>query len=152
MIPEYMQQTRRQENSHGGGNSGLEALWILQKLYILVHKSSYTCTMTKLWGYAYFRSTEVLIFISHSRRLPRDQHASLLHSISIVMSHILPRASRPLLSPAASNRPIQRVAQVRRHLSATASAKGEIRDAYILSAARTPTGKVTSPVLLQMCC
>ncbi|KAI4252615.1 MAG: hypothetical protein L6R42_007897 [Xanthoria sp. 1 TBL-2021] len=44
-------------------------------------------------------------------------------------------------SQAAAPRPLQRVAQVRRHLSATPSVKGAIRDAYILSAARTPTGK-----------
>ncbi|KAL8712579.1 MAG: hypothetical protein Q9220_003110 [cf. Caloplaca sp. 1 TL-2023] len=37
--------------------------------------------------------------------------------------------------------PLQRVAQVRRHLSTTLPVRGEIRDAYILSAARTPTGK-----------
>ncbi|KAI4282562.1 MAG: hypothetical protein L6R35_005380 [Caloplaca aegaea] len=36
---------------------------------------------------------------------------------------------------------LRRVAQVGRHLSTTRPARGEIRDAYILSAARTPTGK-----------
>ncbi|CAL3965488.1 unnamed protein product, partial [Diplocarpon coronariae] len=36
---------------------------------------------------------------------------------------------------------LQRITQVRRHFSATASAKQEIQEAYILSAARTPTAK-----------
>ncbi|KAL8663128.1 MAG: hypothetical protein Q9202_004165 [Teloschistes flavicans] len=36
---------------------------------------------------------------------------------------------------------LQRVAQVRRHLSTTPTPRPEIGDAYILSAARTPTGK-----------
>lgn len=46
------------------------------------------------------------------------------------------------LFQSAMSRPLQRVAQVRRHLSTSSTSKGEIRDAYILSAARTPTGKV----------
>ncbi|KAL8751225.1 MAG: hypothetical protein Q9199_006569 [Rusavskia elegans] len=46
-----------------------------------------------------------------------------------------------MTSRATAPRPLQRVAQVRRHLSATPFVKGAIRDAYILSAARTPTGK-----------
>ncbi|KAG9236776.1 Thiolase, N-terminal domain-containing protein [Amylocarpus encephaloides] len=37
--------------------------------------------------------------------------------------------------------PKQRLSQVRRHFSATTSVKQEIQDAYILSAARTPTAK-----------
>ncbi|KAL8689609.1 MAG: hypothetical protein Q9224_004603 [Gallowayella concinna] len=49
--------------------------------------------------------------------------------------------TRMLTNPANASRPLQRVAQVRRHLSTTRPSKGEIRDAYILSAARTPTGK-----------
>jgi hypothetical protein len=37
-----------------------------------------------------------------------------------------------------------RLSQVQRHFSATASARQEIQEAYILSASRTPTGKVRS--------
>ncbi|KAL8728945.1 MAG: hypothetical protein Q9166_005040 [cf. Caloplaca sp. 2 TL-2023] len=40
-----------------------------------------------------------------------------------------------------SSRSVQRVAQARRQFSTTPPPRGEIRDAYILSAARTPTGK-----------
>ena len=47
-----------------------------------------------------------------------------------------------MLSHPAAHSPVQRVAQLRRHLATTPASKGEIRDAYILSAARTPTGKV----------
>lgn len=36
----------------------------------------------------------------------------------------------------------QRLSQVQRHFSVSASAKQEIQEAYILSAARTPTAKV----------
>ncbi|KAM0798043.1 acetyl-CoA acetyltransferase [Usnea florida] len=57
------------------------------------------------------------------------------------MNFTLPRASQRLLSQPTPQSPIQRIAQVRRHLSTTHASKGEIRDAYILSAARTPTGK-----------
>ncbi|KAL8718827.1 MAG: hypothetical protein Q9225_004090 [Loekoesia sp. 1 TL-2023] len=46
-----------------------------------------------------------------------------------------------LVSKVATSRPLRRVAQVRRHFSTTHHAKGDIQDAYILSAARTPTGK-----------
>lgn len=38
----------------------------------------------------------------------------------------------------------QRLTQVQRHFSATTSARQEIQDAYILSAARTPTAKVST--------
>ncbi|KAL9131466.1 MAG: hypothetical protein Q9217_000614 [Psora testacea] len=57
------------------------------------------------------------------------------------MSANLPRTSRRLLAQPANPEPLQRAAQVRRHLSTTSSARREIRDAYILSAARTPTGR-----------
>ncbi|KAI4234655.1 MAG: hypothetical protein LQ349_003656 [Xanthoria aureola] len=42
---------------------------------------------------------------------------------------------------ATAPRSLQRVAQVRRHLTTARPVKGTVRDAYILSAARTPTGK-----------
>ncbi|KAL2042322.1 hypothetical protein N7G274_004811 [Stereocaulon virgatum] len=57
------------------------------------------------------------------------------------MASILPQTSKQVLSQSNMSLPIQRVAQVRRHLSVSAASRGEIRDAYILSAARTPTGK-----------
>jgi acetyl-CoA C-acetyltransferase len=40
------------------------------------------------------------------------------------------------------NTPKQRLSQVQRHFSATAAAKQEIQEAYIISASRTPTAKV----------
>jgi len=52
------------------------------------------------------------------------------------------QTSKRLYSQQTMSRPVQRVAQVRRHLSTSPIARGEIRDAYILSAARTPVGKV----------
>ncbi|KAL9044483.1 MAG: hypothetical protein Q9214_002380 [Letrouitia sp. 1 TL-2023] len=57
------------------------------------------------------------------------------------MSKSLSRNSHVLSHQTAVHRPLQRVAQVRRHLSATPTRRTELRDAYILSAARTPTGK-----------
>jgi len=45
------------------------------------------------------------------------------------------------LRPMASSR--QRLAQVSRHFSSTSPAKQEIQDAYIISASRTPTAKVS---------
>ena len=41
------------------------------------------------------------------------------------------------------SRPLDRVVQVGRHFSNFDSPKREIRDVYILSAARTPTGKAS---------
>lgn len=66
------------------------------------------------------------------------------------MSSTLPRTSHRLLSRSAAHSPIQRIAQIQRHLSTTPASRSEIRDAYILSAARTPTGKVilSSPLLI----
>lgn len=64
------------------------------------------------------------------------------------MSSTLPRTSQRLLSGPAAHSPAQRLAQVRRHLSTSPASKGEIRDAYILSAARTPTGKVLLSLLV----
>lgn len=58
------------------------------------------------------------------------------------MTTILSQASKRFTSYSAMSRPTQRIAQVRRHLSSSSVSRGEIRDAYILSAARTPTGKV----------
>ncbi|KAL8914815.1 MAG: hypothetical protein Q9171_000651 [Xanthocarpia ochracea] len=46
-----------------------------------------------------------------------------------------------ITSQAIATRPLRRAAQVRRHFSTTRLAQDEIREAYILSAARTPTGK-----------
>ncbi|KAI4164558.1 MAG: hypothetical protein LQ342_001871 [Letrouitia transgressa] len=57
------------------------------------------------------------------------------------MSKSISRNSHVLSHQTAVHRPLQRVAQVRRHLSATPTRRTEVRDAYILSAARTPTGK-----------
>ncbi|KAI4121817.1 MAG: hypothetical protein LQ347_006727 [Umbilicaria vellea] len=56
------------------------------------------------------------------------------------MSSIATRSSQRLATQA-SLRPSQRLAQVRRHFSTAPSPRQEIRDAYILSAARTPTTK-----------
>ncbi len=57
----------------------------------------------------------------------------------MIMTALSPRAAKVLVSQPVAT---QRVAQVRRHLSTSHVSRGEIRDAYILSAARTPTGKV----------
>ncbi|KAL8829189.1 MAG: hypothetical protein Q9170_006284 [Blastenia crenularia] len=46
-----------------------------------------------------------------------------------------------LTSQVTASKPLRRVAQVRRHFNTTAPTRGQIQDAYILSAARTPTGK-----------
>ncbi|KAL6715124.1 Acetyl-CoA acetyltransferase erg10A, mitochondrial [Lecanora helva] len=54
------------------------------------------------------------------------------------MNSILCKTSQSLSS---RSKTIQRIAQVRRHLNTSPRVKSEIRDAYILSAARTPTGK-----------
>lgn len=58
------------------------------------------------------------------------------------MSKILVRSSQRFGNQAVAQNSVQRLAQVRRHLSTTQPVEREIRDAYILSAARTPTGKV----------
>ena len=58
------------------------------------------------------------------------------------MSSFASRASKGMRSGGPFNQPQQRLAQVRRHLHSTAALNRKIRDAYILSAARTPTGKV----------
>ncbi|MCJ1398020.1 hypothetical protein MMC11_001217 [Xylographa trunciseda] len=52
-----------------------------------------------------------------------------------------------MLSGSSLSRPQQRLAQVRRHLHSSAALTREIRDAYILSAARTPTGKFNGAFL-----
>ena len=82
---------------------------------------------------------------SHARDTPNIP--SFLHHSD--MSSTLPRTSQRLLSQSAAHSSIQRVAQVRRHLSTTPAPGGEIRDAYILSAARTPTGKVLLLVFIR---
>ncbi|MCJ1390254.1 hypothetical protein MMC18_003112 [Xylographa bjoerkii] len=58
------------------------------------------------------------------------------------MSSFVSRTSKSKLSGSSLSRPQQRLAQVRRHLHSTAALNRDIRVAYILSAARTPTGKV----------
>ncbi|MCJ1417565.1 hypothetical protein MMC32_003909 [Xylographa parallela] len=63
------------------------------------------------------------------------------------MSSFVSRASKSMLSGSSLSQPQQRLAQVRRHLHSTPALKGEIRDAYILSAARTPTGKFNGAFL-----
>ena len=60
------------------------------------------------------------------------------YSSTLIMS--LRIAFSPL-RPMASSR--QRLAQVSRHFSSTSPAKQEIQDAFILSASRTPTAKVS---------
>ena len=66
------------------------------------------------------------------------------------MSRIFIRSSQRLGSGPMASDSMQRLAQVRRHLSTTRPVKQEVRDAYILSATRTPTGKVQflSPAVL----
>ncbi|CZR69758.1 acetyl-CoA acetyltransferase, mitochondrial precursor [Phialocephala subalpina] len=51
------------------------------------------------------------------------------------------RAARSAMSSVRNSPAQRRVAQVQRHFSATTSARQEIQEAYILSAARTPTAK-----------
>lgn len=67
------------------------------------------------------------------------------------MSASLSRSLKPFMAlPTTLHGPTQRLSQVRRHLSTSLSFNREIRDAYILSASRTPTGKVhpTPPWLM----
>ena len=54
----------------------------------------------------------------------------------------LPASSARLALRHTSHVPSARLSQVQRHFSTTHSSRQEIQDAYILSAARTPTGKV----------
>ena len=63
------------------------------------------------------------------------------------MSSLVPRSGRPL-GNSLFQQPQQRKAQFRRHLTTTPNLRHEIRDAYILSAARTPTGKVRTRIFL----
>ncbi|MCJ1290120.1 hypothetical protein MMC34_001656 [Xylographa carneopallida] len=63
------------------------------------------------------------------------------------MSSFASRASKGMRSGGPFNQPQQRLAQVRRHLHSTAALNRKIRDAYILSAARTPTGKFNGAFL-----
>lgn len=69
---------------------------------------------------------------------------SLLVSIhlrtSFAMSSRISRTAMASLRNASAS--AQRIAQVQRHFSSTTSARQEIQEAYILSAARTPTAKV----------
>lgn len=55
------------------------------------------------------------------------------------MSAILSNPSKRLLDLPS---PTNRLAQVRRHLSAIPAPKSRVRDVYVIGAARTPTGKV----------
>ena len=66
-------------------------------------------------------------------------------AITFNMSLYIPGASQRLTTSFSHLHTRQRAAQVRRHLSTTSSLRQEIRDAYILSAARTPTGRVCLP-------
>lgn len=70
------------------------------------------------------------------------------------MSAIISKSPKQLTNSSLLHTSTQRLSQVRRHVSTTPSTHGKIQDAYILSAARTPTGKVCDslskllPVLL----
>lgn len=59
------------------------------------------------------------------------------------MISFLARIIRILPKGAMLSRPLDRVAQVGRHFSNLDSPQRKIRDVYILSAARTPTGKAS---------
>lgn len=80
----------------------------------------------------------------HNRRSP--PFSFLLCFLILFLSSILPimslRAARSAMSSVRNSPAQRRVAQVQRHFSATTSARREIQEAYILSAARTPTAKV----------
>lgn len=54
----------------------------------------------------------------------------------------LPASSARLAIRQSTHIPSARLSQVQRHFSTTNPVRKEIQDAYILSAARTPTGKV----------
>ena len=58
------------------------------------------------------------------------------------MSAIISKTPKQLTNRSILHPPTHRLAQIQRHLSTSLHPKSEIRDAYILSAARTPTGKV----------
>jgi len=58
------------------------------------------------------------------------------------MSSIAARSSQRLVAQSNSSTATQRLAQVGRHFSSSTAVRKEIQDAYILSAARTPTTKV----------
>ena len=68
------------------------------------------------------------------------------------MPFYISRTSTSMLSGSSLSQSQQRLAQVRRHLHSTAALKREIRDAYILGAARTPTGKVQATLVQLLCC
>ncbi|MCJ1246679.1 hypothetical protein MMC30_003888 [Trapelia coarctata] len=55
--------------------------------------------------------------------------------------------SQRIMSRTTASRPQQRLAQVRRHIHSSSPRQSEIRDAYILSAARTPTAKFNGSFL-----
>lgn len=57
------------------------------------------------------------------------------------MSIAVVRGSQRVCNATATQRPLQRVTQIRRHLSTTPTLRFELRDAYIISASRTATGK-----------
>jgi len=63
------------------------------------------------------------------------------------MSTTLSRLSQRTLLESSVTRPQKRLAQIRRHLHSSSSRQTEVRDAYILSAARTPTGKFNGSFL-----
>lgn len=57
------------------------------------------------------------------------------------MSAIISKSPKQLTNHSVLHSPPQRLSQLRRHLSTIQSPQREVRNAYILSAARTPTGK-----------
>lgn len=90
---------------------------------------------------------------SHYLRLLLGSFLVRLHTacddrIALDMSTKFIRTSARVCTGSMASRPTQRVSQIRRHLSSTSAKRSEIRDAYILSAARTPTGKVFLQLLM----
>jgi acetyl-CoA C-acetyltransferase len=58
------------------------------------------------------------------------------------MASRLAQSSRVMAAKSSATAPAMRLAQVQRHFSSSSIRPKEIREAYILSAARTPTAKV----------
>ena len=107
-------------------------------------------------GPSLFRKQTVYPLITANHiSVPNSSSASLLFSPLFILfwfGRLVRKLSKPVMSlryaassvrnsSAASK---QRLSQVQRHFSATTSARREIQDAYILSASRTPTAKVTA--------
>jgi hypothetical protein len=69
------------------------------------------------------------------------QHISLFVPLNLpIMSLRTARTAMSAIRNSSASK--QRLSQVQRHFSSTASTRQEIQDAYILSASRTPTAKV----------